>query len=68
MGMIPVDAFFKRSKYGFRQTDDYDIPSKKNRRSIRALDLEEASDVFGISFKDDEDIRKRIFEKYKVTE
>ena len=49
--MIPVDIFFKISRYySFRFNDDFDRnPNKTNRRSIQILTSEEADDMFGIS-------------------
>jgi hypothetical protein len=65
MGIMTVDKFFK---LGIMSRDSHDTTNKTNRRSIRPLSLDEASDMFGISWKDDLDLRKRIFEKYKEKE
>jgi len=62
--MLSVDEFFNSNKY-LSNNDYEEITNKNNSRCIKSLTFDEASDVYGISSKDEIDFRKRIYEKYK---
>ena len=62
--MKAVDTFFKTPSI-VNLTDDFQPGSRSRRSPIKALPLDEANEIFGISKKDDLFFKRRLKRKYE---